>query len=61
MQITCWGKKTLDCDYEHNLTHFSIFQSCHVVPGVRYSGTGMETWRILGPMAGFVITDLDKS
>lgn len=35
-------------------------QSSHVVPGVRYNGTGMEIRRILGPMAAFV-TDLDKS
>lgn len=41
------------------ILYFSA-QSSHVVSGVRYNGTGMETGRILGPMAAFV-TDLDKS
>lgn len=61
MQILCFKKKqiVIMSRVSRIILYFSA-QSSHVVSGVRYNGTGMETGRILGPMAAFV-TDLDKS
>lgn len=51
-------KKTLQIVIMRTVSRMILYfraQGSHVVPGVRYNGTGMETRGILGPMAAIVL------